>query len=130
MTLLLPLWRRVTGESCAVVIVRDSLEVAQSLHRRNGLSLTTGLALWSLYNRALLRDLRGARVHLCSYDELLANPGDTLRGVIDSLRGWDELPDGSMPRARSSRSVRIYDEIPVPATGRRCRRPPKRSRNS
>ena len=98
MALLLPLWRQVARESCAVVIVRDPLEVAQSLHRRNGLPLATGLALWSVYNRALLRDLRGARVYLCRYDELLTNPADTLRGVFDSLRAWDELPDGVDPQ--------------------------------
>ena len=104
MSLLLPLWRQVVGDSCCVVIVRDALEVAQSLQRRNALPISTGLALWAAYNRALLRDLQGARVHLCTYDELLANPGDTLHGVIESLRAWGQLPD-VVDAERAIRSV-------------------------
>src|SRR5665213_2484953 len=62
-SILLPLWRRITNDQgCAIVIVRDPLEVASSLTKRNDLPTLTGLALWAAYNRAMLRDLQGARV--------------------------------------------------------------------
>ena len=94
MSLLLPAWRQVTeDQDCAIVIVRDPVEVAASLHRRNGLPVLTGLALWAAYNRAMFRDLRGARVHVCTYADLVERPVDVLSDVAASLRAWGEVSD-------------------------------------
>ncbi len=93
-SILLPLWRRITNDDgCAVVIVRDPLEVAASLTRRNALPTLTGLALWAAYNRAMLRDLQGARVHVCDYADLVDNPAEVLTDIAASLRAWGELSD-------------------------------------
>jgi len=93
-SILLPLWRRITNdESCAVVIVRDPLEVAASLTKRNGLPTLTGLALWAAYNRTMLRDLRGARVHVINYADLIENPGEVLAAIVASLRAWGEVSE-------------------------------------
>ena len=93
-SLLLPLWRQITNDrGCAVAIVRDPLEVAASLTRRNGIPTLTGLALWAAYNRAMLRDLEGARVHICSYSDLIENPVEVLTAISESLRGWGEIVD-------------------------------------
>lgn len=93
-SLLLPAWRKITGDrGCAVVIVRDPLEVAASLSRRNALSTLTGLALWSAYNRTMLRDLEGARVHVCTYTDLIENPMAVLTDIAESLRRWGEVAD-------------------------------------
>jgi hypothetical protein len=94
MSLLLPVWRQITeDQSCAIVIVRDPVEVATSLHRRNGLPMLTGLALWAAYNRAMFHDLRGARVHVCTYADLVEHPVDVLTGVAASLRAWGEVSE-------------------------------------
>jgi hypothetical protein len=94
-SLLLPLWRQITNdEGCAVVIVRDPIEVAASLHRRNQLPTLTGLALWATYNRATFRDLQGARVHVCNYADLVENPRGVLTDIAASLREWGEVDDG------------------------------------
>jgi hypothetical protein len=91
-SILLPLWRRITNDKgCAVVIVRDPLEVAASLSKRNDLPTLTGLALWADYNQTMLRDLKGARVHVCSYAELIANPDGVLTDIVASLQAWGEL---------------------------------------
>jgi hypothetical protein len=93
-SLLLPVWRQVTKDRvCAIVIVRDPMEVASSLHRRNGLPIMTGLALWAAYNRAMFRDLRGARVHVCTYSDLVERPVDVLTDVCASLRTWGEVSE-------------------------------------
>jgi hypothetical protein len=93
-SILLPLWRRITNDKgCAVVIVRDPLEVAASLTRRNGLPTLTGLALWAHYNRTMLRDLHGARVHVCNYADLVENPDGVLTDVAASLRAWGEASE-------------------------------------
>jgi hypothetical protein len=103
-SLLLPLWRRVTNDrGCAVAIVRDPLEVAASLARRNGIPTLTGLALWAAYNRAMLRDLEGAKVHVCSYTDLIERPDEVLTDVARSLREWGEtISDEELSRAVSS----------------------------
>lgn len=93
-SILLPVWREVTRDKgCAVVIVRDPQEVAASLNRRNGLLTQTGVALWAAYNRAILHDLRGMRVHLCSYADLIVNPVEVLGDIANSLQTWREVPD-------------------------------------
>jgi hypothetical protein len=93
-SILLPLWRRITNDhGCAIVIVRDPLEVAASLTKRDGLSTLTGLALWATYNRAMLRDLQGARVHVCNYADLVEHPVEVLTDVAASLRDWGEVRD-------------------------------------
>jgi hypothetical protein len=93
-SLLLPLWRQVIdARTCAIVIVREPLEVAASLTRRNGLPTMSGLALWAAYNRALLADLEGMAVHVCSYTDLVNDPATVLAEVRDSLRTWGVLTD-------------------------------------
>jgi hypothetical protein len=93
-SLLLPLWRQVTSDNgCAVVIVREPLEVASSLFKRDDLPMLTGLALWAAYNRSMLRDLRGARVHVCNYADLIENPVAVLGDIADSLRAWGEVSE-------------------------------------
>jgi hypothetical protein len=88
-SLLLPLWRQVTdARTCAIVIVREPLEVAASLTRRNDLPTNSGLALWAAYNRSMLADLGGMAVHVCSYTDLVNDPAAVLTEVLDSLRAW------------------------------------------
>jgi hypothetical protein len=103
-SILLPLWRRITNdEDCVIVMVRDPLQVAASLTKRNGLPTLTGLALWAAYNRAMLRDLRGARVYVCSYADLVENPVDVLGDIVETLRAWGEVSeDLDLAKATSS----------------------------
>jgi hypothetical protein len=91
---LLPLWRRaVLDQGCAVVIVREPTEVAWSLAKRNQLPVLTGLAVWASYNRTMLRELSGLRVHVCTYSDLVERPATVLSQIVDSLRTWGELPE-------------------------------------
>jgi hypothetical protein len=92
-TLLMPLWRRAVLDRCvAVLVVRDPMEVAWSLALRNAMPILTGLALWAEYNRTALTGLSGLPVHVCSYDELIADPEATMASVRASLSSWNELP--------------------------------------
>lgn len=93
-SILLPVWRQITNDQgCSVAIVRDPLEVAASLTRRNGLPTLTGLALWSAYNRSMFNDLHGARVHVCNYADLVENPVRVLTDIVASLREWGVVDD-------------------------------------
>ncbi|MCC6314745.1 MAG: sulfotransferase [Thermomicrobiales bacterium] len=53
-SLTIPFWRSATESLKVVVVVRNPLEVALSLHKRNGFSLPLGLHLWYVYNQAVL----------------------------------------------------------------------------
>jgi hypothetical protein len=93
-SLLLPLWRQVVdARTCAIVIVREPLEVAASLTHRNDLPTNSGLALWAAYNRALLADLEGMSVHICSYTDLVNDPAAVLSDVRDSLQAWGVITE-------------------------------------
>lgn len=70
--LVLPFWRAVApGDDVAVVVLRNPLDVAWSLNRRNGLALELGLALWERYVRSMVRDAEGMPALVLRYDDLL-----------------------------------------------------------
>jgi hypothetical protein len=74
---LLPLWWRVLGErglSGRVVIpVRHPLEVAQSLHRRNGFSIDFCLSLWLHHMTNAIQDSAGQCRVVVHYHELISD---------------------------------------------------------
>jgi len=94
--LLLPFWRRVLlDRCCAVMVVRDPTAVAWSLSLSFGWSGISSLVLWSTYNRSAIDGLSGLPVHICSYEELVETPVETLTAITESLRLWDEVPKDS-----------------------------------
>lgn len=104
--LLLPFWRRaVFDRCCAVMIVRDPVEVAWSLNLRNGVSVLTGLALWGAYNRSAVVGLEGLPVHVCRYEDLMVSPNTVLASVSQSLAEWGQL-GGEFDLESSSATIR------------------------
>ena len=53
-SLTLPFWEELLPGLKTLVIVRNPLEVAYSMRKRNGTSYAFGLRLWELYNRRLI----------------------------------------------------------------------------
>ena len=86
---LLPLWSRVfeTLDATPVylLMVRNPLEVARSLERRDGIQLNTGLLLWLRHMVEAERDTRGRPRAIIRYDALLADWTDALAGVDAAL---------------------------------------------
>jgi len=94
-TLLLDSWP-------VVVAVRHPLEVARSLHDRDGLSIQAGLALWEIYNQSICAGLAGRPVHVVRHDSLL----DDADGVAGRLIGQVLTPDGDpLPRSAQDRAA-------------------------
>ncbi len=94
---LLPLWRDVLAELETapryVLVVRNPLEVARSLERRNGFPFTKGLLLWASEMLAAVEHTDGERRVVVSYDRLL----DDWRTVVDEVSRalaieWPEDP--------------------------------------
>ena len=104
--LLLPFWRRaLIDHCCAVMIVRDPVEVAWSLNLRDGLSVLTGLALWGAYNRKAVVGLEGLPVHVCRYEDLVVSPSTALASISQSLAEWGQL-SGEVDIESSSATIR------------------------
>lgn len=83
--LLLPHWRRLLPGPLTVVLVwREPLSVARSLHTRNAMPLVDGLALWERYNRSAAAGLQGVDTYVVDYDHVLEDP----QGAIGAIAGW------------------------------------------
>lgn len=93
--LTLPFWLRVLEQEVATVLVyRNPLEVAASLHARDGFPVPVGLALWERYLRSRLAAVEGRPVCVLSYEQLVADPEGWSSRVSDFLRerGVETVP--------------------------------------
>lgn len=71
---MLPLWEPVIGGRLyPVMVVRDPLEIALSLARRDGTPIPFSLAAWEISMTRLLRGLRGREVTVAPYRHLLGS---------------------------------------------------------
>lgn len=82
---LMPLWERVFHRAgyvpTYIVTLRDAMEIAASLQRRNGFPLEKGLLLWLAHMLAAESGTRGKPRVFASYDDVLAD----WRGVVDRI---------------------------------------------
>jgi len=91
-SLLLPFWRAVLpGPLTAVLVWRDPLSVARSLHHRDGLPVAYGLALWARYVRSAAEGLQGVDTYVLDYASVVADPAGALGGVAGWLAGLDRF---------------------------------------
>lgn len=71
-----------------LVPLRHPLDVASSLHLRDGFSLEKGLLIWFLYNRGCAGFLQVERDQLVSYERLLAGEQPQLARLASFLLPW------------------------------------------
>jgi GT2 family glycosyltransferase/glycosyltransferase involved in cell wall biosynthesis len=95
---LLPFWNNVferAGRSPAYLIVlRNPLSVAESLHRRNGMSPPRAHLLWLLHMTEAVVRTRGQRRLCVDYDLMMSAPDRELRRVAEGL-GLSTVPEDS-----------------------------------
>jgi len=85
--LLMPFWRRaLLDRLTAIVITRDPAEVAWSLHVRDGLPVTAGLALWIAYSTHLAQGIQGLFPHVVRYEDLVDHPAAELTKIAHFLQ--------------------------------------------
>jgi hypothetical protein len=103
LSVLAPLWMRAlqkTGrEPAVVIVVRNPVEVAQSLARRNGFPTAKSLLMWTSYMIAAERDTRGFPRLAVHYPDLLAD----WRGTLDVLR--TRFPWVGPPSAKAEQEI-------------------------
>ena len=84
-SLTLPFWKGCCPNSREVVCLRNPLEVALSLHERNGVSYALGLNLWKAYNERILAATSCNDRVITHYDAYFADPVAELRRVLDAI---------------------------------------------
>ncbi|MCP4308777.1 MAG: glycosyltransferase [bacterium] len=110
-------------DPAALIVVRNPVEVASSLRRRNGIPTFVGLALWEAYMTAALRySDHIPRVYL-NYHDLVVAPCETVEVLANSLLGFGfgELTveavagafDSSLYRERANHSG-VEDQLSPP----------------
>ncbi|MGI8956700.1 MAG: glycosyltransferase [Chthoniobacterales bacterium] len=82
-SLTLPFWQSLLPELKTVIIIRNPLEVAYSMNKRNGTSYALGLRLWEIYNRRLLAKTDPEKRVLTSYAAFFEGPQKELRKIAD-----------------------------------------------
>jgi hypothetical protein len=84
-SLTLPFWKDLLPGLRAVVCLRNPLEVADSLVRRNWHSRTFGLNLWLTYNRRILETMPPEARVVTHYDSWFVDPAAELRRIAGKL---------------------------------------------
>jgi hypothetical protein len=80
---LMGLWGPIIGDRLhPVLVVRDPVEVAQSLQARDGTPMALGLAAWELHMTSLLRSLSGATVTVAPYRVVLGS-AEQARSIVE-----------------------------------------------
>jgi len=80
-------WQNILGQDLRFILcLRNPLEVALSIQKRNGNSLSLGFQLWLAYNKILLADSKPAQRIITHYDSYFIDPHAELRRLLDFLR--------------------------------------------
>lgn len=121
-SLTLPFWTALLPDIKSVVCVRNPLEVALSLHRRNGVSYAFGIRLWQTYYERILAAASVQDRILTHYDAYFQDPHAELRRLVDFLeipisdRGIDScLSEASIGLRHSSFTMQNLRDAKVPS---------------
>lgn len=86
-SLLADFWREILpGRVAWIVAMRNPLDVAASLQRRNGMPLVLAEDLWNEYTRAALRLAPAEERAILHYERLLEDPAGEIARLIATLR--------------------------------------------
>jgi GT2 family glycosyltransferase/glycosyltransferase involved in cell wall biosynthesis len=94
-SLTLPFWEDLLPGLKTVIVVRNPLEVAYSMGKRNGTSYAFGLRLWEIYNRRLIESASGHERLVTHYDLFFENAESELQRIANFVG----LPDAKIHSA-------------------------------
>ena len=80
-----PVFRAAGARPCFVHPVRNPIDVARSLARRNGFGQTRSLLMWIDHTLAVLQAAHDAPVAFVDFEALLAQPSVSVEGVLRRL---------------------------------------------
>ncbi|MBJ7354876.1 MAG: sulfotransferase [Thermoleophilaceae bacterium] len=112
---LLPFWRTVVPDLRVLICVRNPLEVARSMDRRNDpYPLEHWLEMWALHLRAAITGSEGSTRKFVVYDDLIADPAGSAQSLAQFALGEPPAPEqlaaaAALPDSQIRRSA-IDDE--------------------
>ncbi|WP_052016887.1 glycosyltransferase [Paenibacillus sp. MAEPY2] len=124
--LLFPIWeeilREMNIELNVIFVIRNPHEVAMSLHKRNGITLQEGYALWLFNNLSALYSSLHSRITFLHYDKYMQDPKACLINVSNELQLSDvnisslELNSIVSPALRHNltKDVEFFEDESVP----------------
>jgi hypothetical protein len=83
--LTLPFWQSLLDRPRVVIVVRNPLEVAHSLRKRNGFSPALGLALWHVHNQRLVDAVEPSDRIVTHYGTYFRDPEREFRRLLTFL---------------------------------------------
>ncbi|MCI5049216.1 MAG: sulfotransferase [Rickettsiales bacterium] len=81
----LPMWMTELQRPILVHVHRDPMEIAMSLHKRNGILLQHGLMLWQYSASAVLNLMQHHAVIHVHYKDVLEKPMETTQFLFDAI---------------------------------------------
>jgi len=108
-SLLLPIWQEVLARQGVspryLLVLRNPLDVARSLARRDGFPLQKGFRIWFVNMVSALSAVGSAPVTIVDYDRFMAEPFPTLRRLLGELSIDSPYPEETV-RGELSRFIR------------------------
>ncbi|MGO8674050.1 MAG: sulfotransferase family protein [Capsulimonadaceae bacterium] len=92
-TLLLPFWRQVVPDAMFWTCVRNPIDVAASLAKRDTFSFEHSVAIWHIYTLRALQESAGAPVVLTHYEDLMADTRASLSPVLEMAGLTERMSD-------------------------------------
>ncbi len=106
-SLTLPFWQSVLPGMKTLIVVRNPLEVAQSMKKRNGTSYSFGVRLWEIYNRRVIETANEQDRLVTCYDSFFEKPEAELRRIA-SFVGLSDAEVRHAARMVSTRRRHTY----------------------
>ncbi len=121
-SLLIPFWKSLLPNAKIVICVRNPIEVAKSLHKRNYFSRAASLYLWLDYTQKLNKSIQNCDYIITHYDTWFYNPQAELKRITEfiGLPITDEIihtacseVSTNLRHDHSTMSHLIDEEIPI-----------------
>ncbi|MGB9592011.1 MAG: sulfotransferase family protein, partial [Candidatus Kryptoniota bacterium] len=84
-SILIPFWKSLLPNAKIIICIRNPIEVAKSLHKRNYFSQAASLHLWLEYSQQLLKAIQNCDYLITHYDAWFYNPYAELKRVTEFI---------------------------------------------
>ena len=96
------LWARCAREACHevryVICIRNPLEVAESLHKRDGTDKTSACLMWIAHTMSVLQSSEGSPRIWITYQELMSKPLEVAASIKDFVGKGSSLSETEIAR--------------------------------
>jgi len=100
-----PVWEAHIENPSIIVIIRNPISVASSLHARNAMPMSVGLTLWANHMKALSNSIRGLPVFTINHQYLISDPCAS----ADEIYDWLHTGNPNIRKLSSTDIDRIFD---------------------